>query len=84
MNNFEKKTRSINNINNNNNNNNNDNVNNNNNNNNKKKNNNDKKQTITFPWIPKIEPKIKKEIQTFAFRVAFHTGPNLKNILCKT
>ena len=42
-----------------------------------------KKQTITFPWIPKIEPKIKKEIQKFGCRVAFQTGPNLKNILCK-
>ena len=46
-------------------------------------NNSNKKQTITVPWIPKIEPKIKKEIQKFGFRVAFQTGPNLKNILCK-
>ena len=46
-------------------------------------NNTNKKQTITFPWIPKIGPKIKKEIQKFGFRVAFQTGPNLKNILCK-
>ena len=30
-----------------------------------------KKKTITFPWIPKIGPKIKKEIQKFGFRVAF-------------
>ena len=42
-----------------------------------------KKQTTTFPWVPKIGPKIKKEIQKFGFRVAFQTGPNLKNILCK-
>ena len=42
-----------------------------------------KKQRITFPWIPKIGPKIKKEIQKFGFRVAFQTGPHLKNILCK-
>ena len=47
-------------------------------------NNTNKKQTITFPWIPKIGPKIKKEIQKFGFRVAFQTGPNLKNILCKS
>ena len=46
-------------------------------------NNTNKKQTITFPWIPKIVPKIKKEIQKIGFRVAFQTGPNLKNILCK-
>ena len=46
-------------------------------------NNTNKKQTITFPWIPKIGPKIKKEIQKFGFRVAFQTGPNLKNILYK-
>ena len=46
-------------------------------------NNTNKKQTITVPWIPKIGPKIKKEIQKFGFRVAFQTGPNLKNILCK-
>ena len=62
INNFEKKTHSIN------------------------KNNNsntNKKQTITFPWIPKIGPKIKKEIQKFGFRLAFQTDPNLKNILCK-
>ena len=30
-------------------------------------NNTDKKQTFTFPWIPKIRPKIKKEIQKFGF-----------------
>ena len=42
-----------------------------------------KKQTITFPWIPNIRPKIKKEIEKFGFRVEFQTGPNLKNILCK-
>ena len=46
-------------------------------------NNTNKKQTITFPWIPKIGPKIKKEIRKFGFRVAFQTVPNLKNILCK-
>ena len=46
-------------------------------------NNTNKKHTITFPWIPKIGLKIKKEIQKFGFRVAFQTGPNLKNILCK-
>ena len=42
-----------------------------------------KKQTTTFPWVPKIGPKIKKEIQKFGFRVAFQIGPNLKNISCK-
>ena len=62
INNFERKTRSINNNNN---------------------NNTDKKQTIAFPWIPKSGPKIKKEIQKFEFRVAFQTGSNLKNILCR-
>ena len=46
-------------------------------------NNTNKKQTITVPWIPKIGPKIKKEIQKFGFRVAFKTGPNLNSILCK-
>ena len=46
-------------------------------------NNNNKKQTVTIPWEPKIGPKIKNEIQRFGFRVAFPTGPNLKNILCK-
>ena len=46
-------------------------------------NNTNKKQTITVPWIPEIGPKIKKEIQKFGFRLAFKTGPNLKNILCK-
>ena len=35
----------------------------------------DKKQTITFPWIPKIGPKIKKEIQKFRFRLGFQNGP---------
>ena len=55
INNFEKKTCSINN-----------------------NNNTDKKQTIIFPWIPKIGPKIKKEIQKFGFRVPFQTGPNLE------
>ena len=42
-----------------------------------------KKQTVTFPWIPKIGPKIKKETQKFGFRVAFQTGSYFKNILCK-
>ena len=51
--------------------------------NNNNKNNSNKKQTIVFPWIPKIVPKIKKEIQKIGFRVAFQAGPNLKNILCK-
>ena len=46
-------------------------------------NNTNKKQTITVPWIQKIEPKIKKEIQKFGFRVAFKTGRNLNSILCK-
>ena len=49
----------------------------NNNNNNNKNNNTNKNQTITFPWVPKIEPKIKKEIQKFGFRVAFQMDPNL-------
>ena len=62
INNFEKKARSISNINN---------------------SNTDKNQTITIHWIPKIGPKIKKVIQKFGFRVAFQTGRNLKNILCK-
>ena len=52
--------------------------------NNTNNNNTNKKQTITFSWILKIGPKIKKEIQKFGFRVAFQTDPNLKNILCKT
>ena len=43
-----------------------------------------KKQTIIFPWIPKIGPKIKKEIQKFGFRVAFQTGTKLKNIHSQT
>ena len=46
-------------------------------------NNTNKKQTITIPWVPKIVPEIKKQIQKFGFRAAFQTGPNLKNILCK-
>ena len=51
--------------------------------NNNNNNNTDKKQTITLPWIPNIGPKVKKEMQKFAFRVAFQTGPNLKNIYIK-
>ena len=43
-----------------------------------------KKQIIAFPWVPKIGPKIKKEMQKFGFRVAFQTDPNLKNISCKS
>ena len=49
-------------------------------NNNNNNNNTNKKQTVNIPWVPKIGPKIKKEIQKFGFRVAFQTGPNLKNI----
>ena len=49
--------------------------------NNNNNNNTDKKQTITLSWIPTIGPKIKKE--KFGSRVAFLTGPNLKNILRK-
>ena len=51
--------------------------------NNNNTNNTNKKQTIAFPWIPNIGPKIKKEVQKFRFRVVFQTGPNLKNISCK-
>ena len=51
-------------------------------NNNNNNSNTDKKHTIIFPWIPKIGPNIKTEIQKFGFRVAFQTGPNIKNILC--
>ena len=51
--------------------------------NNNNNNNTDKRQTIVFPWIPKIGLKIKKEIQKFRFGLAFQTGPDLKNILCK-
>ena len=74
------------NSNNNNNNNNNNNSNNNNdnsNNNNNSNNNTNKIQTVTIPWVLKIRPNIKKEIQKFGFRVAFQTVLNLKNILCK-
>ena len=46
-------------------------------------NNTNKRQTIYFPWIPKIGSKIKKEIQKFGFRVTFQTGPNLNYILWK-
>ena len=46
-------------------------------------NNTNKKQRVTFSWVPKIGPKIKKEIRKFGFRVAFQTGRKLKNILCK-
>ena len=42
-----------------------------------------KKQTITFPWVPNVGPKIKKEIHKFGCRVALKTDPILKNILCK-
>ena len=52
-------------------------------NNNNNNNNINKKQTVTFPWTPKIGRKIKTEMQKFGFRVAFQTGPNLKNILSK-
>ena len=60
-NNFEKKTRSINNNN----------------------NSSTNKQTTNFPWIPKIGPKIRKEIQKFDVRVAFQSDRSLNNILCK-
>ena len=33
--------------------------------------------------MPKIGPKLKKEIQKFGFKVVFQTGLNLKNVLCK-
>ena len=42
-----------------------------------------KNKQLPIPWVPKTGPKIKKEIQKFGFRVAFQTGPNLINILCK-
>ena len=43
----------------------------NNNNNNNNNTNTNKNQTVTIPWVPKIGPKIKKEIQKFGFRLAF-------------
>ena len=33
-----------------------------------------------IPFIPKIGPKIKKEMQKFGFRAAFQTGPDLENV----
>ena len=53
-------------------------------NNNNNNNNTNKKQTVNIPWVPKIGPKIKKEIQKFGFRVAFQTGTKLKNIHSQT
>ena len=52
-------------------------------NNNDNNNSTNKKKIITFPWVPKAGPKIKKETQKFGFRVAFQTAPHVKNILCK-
>ena len=43
-----------------------------------------KRKQLTFPWVPKIGPKIKKETQKFGFRVAFQTAPKVKNIYAKT
>ena len=31
-----------------------------------------------------MDQKIEKEIQKYGFRIAFQTGPNLKNILCRS
>ena len=42
-------------------------------------NNTNEKQRI----VPKIRPKLKKEMQEFGFREAFQMGPNSKNILYK-
>ena len=44
-------------------------------------NNTNKKQQLPFLGYQKSDQKLK--IQKFGFRVAFQTGPNLKNILCK-
>ena len=38
------------------------------------------KKKKTIPFIPKIGPKIKKEMQKFGFWAAFQTGPDLENV----
>ena len=46
-------------------------------------NNTNKKQTATVPWVPKIGPGVRGEIQKFVLGVAFKTGADLDSILCK-
>ena len=46
-------------------------------------NNTNKKQTVTVPWVPKIGPGVRGEIQKFVCGVAFKTGTDLDRILCK-
>ena len=46
-------------------------------------NNTNKKQTVTVPWVPKIGPGVRGEIQKFVCGVAFKRGTDLDRILCK-
>ena len=42
-----------------------------------------KSKQLPFLGYQKSGQQIRKEIQKFGSRAAFHTGPNLKNIWCK-
>ena len=40
------------------------------------------KPIVKMPWIPKIGPKIRKEMKNIGYKTIFTSSNNLKNILC--
>ncbi|XP_065668102.1 uncharacterized protein LOC136088337 [Hydra vulgaris] len=40
------------------------------------------KYTVKLPWLPRIGPKLRKELKPYNVRIIFTTPPTLKNILC--
>ena len=52
----------------------------------KKKNSDNRNYTNTkkIPWVPNIEPKIRKEFKRVNKDISFTSGKNLQNILCCT
>ena len=42
---------------------------------------NDKK--VKLPWVPKLQPKLRKEFKKFGIKTIFTLGHNLKNLICR-
>ena len=38
---------------------------------------------VKLPWVPKLQPKLRKEFKKFGTKTIFTSGRNLKNLICK-
>ena len=44
---------------------------------------NNNKNTIKLPWVPVLDPKLRKEFKKKKIKAVFTSGANLKSILCQ-